>query len=335
MNLFESYRALRDNAKAAMLGAIEIYNKPQFEYRSECFVILLINAWELLLKSVISKNRKRIYYPKLRDKPYITYDIGAALEKCKPFFPASIPYKAVCENIGRLVDYRNNAIHFYNDSGFEIVIYGLAQTSIVNFRDLMLETFEKDIADEVNLSLLPLSFGAPPDPIQFIKEGLRSARNPFVGEYLKLISDTTQELESENIDTGRFLTVFKVNLQSAKKLTSADVTAGVEATSPGGVLLVSKKVDPNISHPLLRMDIISRIGDKLRGIKFTTYTFEAIVWKYDIKNEPRFSWRSERGSTTTHYSNDLIPRLKQLSKTEITQALTDYRNHLRSRQSRS
>jgi hypothetical protein len=30
MNLRGSYRALRDNSKAAMFAAIEIYNKPQF-----------------------------------------------------------------------------------------------------------------------------------------------------------------------------------------------------------------------------------------------------------------------------------------------------------------
>jgi len=42
------YRKLRANSKAALIGAIEIYNKPRFEYRDEVFVILLLNAWELL-----------------------------------------------------------------------------------------------------------------------------------------------------------------------------------------------------------------------------------------------------------------------------------------------
>lgn len=30
-----------------MPAAIEIYNKPQIAYRDECFVILILNAWEL------------------------------------------------------------------------------------------------------------------------------------------------------------------------------------------------------------------------------------------------------------------------------------------------
>jgi hypothetical protein len=35
-----------------MVAAIEIYNKPRFEYRDEVFAILLLNAWELLLKAL-------------------------------------------------------------------------------------------------------------------------------------------------------------------------------------------------------------------------------------------------------------------------------------------
>ncbi len=35
------------------MAAIEIYNKPDFYYREETFSILIINAWELILKARI------------------------------------------------------------------------------------------------------------------------------------------------------------------------------------------------------------------------------------------------------------------------------------------
>ena len=44
MNYRSSYRKLLANGKAALLAAIEIYNKPRIDYRDECFVILLLNA---------------------------------------------------------------------------------------------------------------------------------------------------------------------------------------------------------------------------------------------------------------------------------------------------
>jgi hypothetical protein len=46
VNYRGSYRKLLGTGKAALLAAIEIYNKPRIEYRDECFVILLLNAWD-------------------------------------------------------------------------------------------------------------------------------------------------------------------------------------------------------------------------------------------------------------------------------------------------
>jgi hypothetical protein len=54
-------KQLLDQAMAAMLTPIEIYNKPQFSYRAQSFVILALNAWELLLKAKwLSDNRNRL-----------------------------------------------------------------------------------------------------------------------------------------------------------------------------------------------------------------------------------------------------------------------------------
>jgi hypothetical protein len=44
---------LVDTSRAAMLSAIEIYNKPDFKYREQVFTVLLVNAYELLLKARI------------------------------------------------------------------------------------------------------------------------------------------------------------------------------------------------------------------------------------------------------------------------------------------
>ncbi|MDQ5951050.1 MAG: hypothetical protein QG639_327 [Patescibacteria group bacterium] len=52
------YKQLIDKSLAAALSAIEIYNKPDFKYRDEIFVILIINSWELILKSKILKDNR-------------------------------------------------------------------------------------------------------------------------------------------------------------------------------------------------------------------------------------------------------------------------------------
>lgn len=322
MNPYGSYRSLLGNSISSMLAAIEIYNKPRFDYRSECFVILLLNAWELAFKAVLSKNKIKIFEPKERGKPYLTLRFFKAMDESKNFFPKKIPFQAVSENIARLADYRNNAVHFYNEPGFETVIYGLAQTSIVNYRDVIAHFFDRDIASEVNLSLLPLSFAAPPDPIAFL--GLSTTQKPAIAEFLSVISQTTKDLEDKNIDTGRFLTVFEVNLQSTKKINSADIVVGVNGDKNEPILLVSKKVDPNKSHPFRRQVILEKIGPKLRGGKFTSYVFDAIVWYYKIKEQDGFCWRSEN-TNTFQYSPNLIQYIKGLTADQISESLKAYK----------
>jgi hypothetical protein len=324
MNPFGSYRALRDNAVSALMAAIEIYNKPRMAYRSECFVILLGNAWELILKAILSKNRKRIYYPKERGQPLRSLTVFDALKDCKIYFPASIPYQPVAENLDRLIDYRNNAIHFYNQEGFGVLIYGLAQTSIINFRDLVRSVFDVDIADEINLSLLPLSFSTSPDPIQFLKKK-RSDQSAIVAEYLSIITEKTMELEEANLDTGRFLTVFSISLQSTKKVASADISARIGDASSDDAIVVSRIIDPNKSHPHLRDEVVEKIGPSLNGVKFTTHTFEAIAWSERLKESPRYYWKPDKGGTS-HYSPEVIIFIKGLTKERIEAILTAYKN---------
>lgn len=334
MNLFGSYRALLDNAISAILGAIEIYNKPRFDYRTECFVILLLNAWELLFKAILSKNRIRIFCPKERKKPYITLPLWDAMKGAKSYFPASISHRAVAENVGCLANYRNNAVHFYNEKGVEIVIYGLAQTSVVNFRDVVQAIFGRDIASKVNISLLPLSFSTPPDPIAFLGTSSTSKQRPPVAEFLRIISDTTKELEKAHVDTGRFLTVFEVNLQSTKKIQSADIVAGIQADNSGGILLVLKKDDPNISRPHLRKKVVAAIGGTLRGMKFTTHTFDAIVWHTKAKINDSLCYHNE-ATNTFQYSPQLITNIKAMTREQIEEALDAYKKHKRDTKKKS
>jgi len=194
MNYRGSYRKLLANSKAAMLAAIEIYNKPQMPYRDECFTVILFNAWELLVKAILSKNKEKIFRKKVRGQPYKTLLFSDALSKASKYFPNSVPYQPVRENIKILARYRNGTVHYYNEPGLGIIIYGLAQTCIVNYRDLVLDIFGQDISEEITLTLLPLGLGSPPDPIAFLREkSAVPAKNKFLSEF---ITDVTRRTES-------------------------------------------------------------------------------------------------------------------------------------------
>ena len=330
MNYRGSYRHLIKNSEAALLAAIEIYNKPRIEYRDESFVILLINAWELILKAMVSKNGGSIFYRKRRNEPYRTLSWTDAFSNAERYFPSPIAALPVLRNLELLSAYRDNAVHFYNQKGFGAVIYALAQTSIVNYRDLLSESFHLDLAENINWALLPLGISPPVDPVEYIAGRTASAKQPTpaVRQFLLTLASAADEVKRTGGDTGRLLTVFSIKLESTKKIQKADVLVGVEKQAAvGGPLAIVRTLDPNISHPLRQKEVVARTPD-LHGIKFSPHVFQAILWRYKLKEDPVYCWRATEG-ILTKYSNDIVPRIRQLNKGDVEAALADYRAHCR------
>ncbi len=326
MNYQGSYRHLLKNSKAALLAAVEIYNKPRIEYRDECFVILLINAWELVLKALLSKYGRSIFYRKKRYEPYRTFSWTDALTQAERLFPAVIEPLPVRRNLELLSAYRDNAVHFYNQEGFGAVIYALAQTNIVNYKDLLNAVFHVDLAADINWALLPLGISPPVDPVEYIAGKSASAKKPTpaVRQFLLALASAADEVKKAGADTGRLLTIFNVKLESTKKIQRADVLVGVgKPTEIEGPLAIVRTLDPNISHPLRQKDVVAKISD-LHGIKFSPFVFQAVVWKCDLKNDPVYCWKAAEG-VLTKYSNDIIPKIRQLGKGEVETALLEYR----------
>ncbi|MCY4560021.1 MAG: DUF3644 domain-containing protein [Chloroflexi bacterium] len=103
-------------AESALLAAIEIYNKPLIEYREQTLALLLVSAWEVLLKArVLQLNNNKlpsIYqrqkgsrrYRRTRSGDPWTIDLWQALAKTSAPDP-------VRENLDGLTRIRNQAAH--------------------------------------------------------------------------------------------------------------------------------------------------------------------------------------------------------------------------------
>lgn len=333
MNYQGSYRKLLGNAKAAMMAAVEIYNKPMFIYRDECVVILLLNAWELLLKAMLSKKGQSVFYRKERNEPYRTLSWRDAFYRAEKYFPASVGALPVRRNLELLGTYRDNAVHFYNAKDFGVLLHALAQTCIKNFRDLLDAVFDVRLENEISWQLLPLGLRPPIDVISYITEKSTTKASSAVRQFLAELAHAADELKTANEDTGRLLTVFNVKLESVKKIGDADVIIGVQKADDGaGPLAIIRTQDPNITHPLRQADIVNRIG-ALHGNTFTSHTFQAIAWKHHLRENSQYCWRATEG-VLTRYSNDTIAFIKNLTLADVQAALTDYRTFLRSRSRR-
>lgn len=326
VNLLGAYTRLLGNSKSAMLAAVEIYNKPQFKYRDECFVVLLINAWELILKALLSKNKERIYYPKKRNEDYRTFSLSDSLRKAERFFPSKPEFTGVKKNLELLLQYRDNSIHFYNTVGFGSLIYFLVQASIKNYSDLLKHSFNVDLADEINIVLLPLGMGKMPiDPIQFIQD-VNSNRDKYseqVSSFIRSVNAAVTELEAQDIDIARLMVTLSVRFESVKKSTGSDIAVGLDNSKNDTMAI--KKFDPN--NMLRQKDIIEKLPDKIDGVPVNSRTIQAFVWKNEIKNKEHLCWQ-DKSSGLTKYSRELTAMIKNSSGTELQQTRQDYSNHL-------
>ena len=170
------YRSLLDKSVGSMLSAIEIYNKPNFEYREEIFSILAVNSWELLFKAFILRQNhfslNSIYekdYPKCKSG---TKSKRAFVKKNRCGNPMSISILVAIDillkqniispnlkaNVESLVEFRDNAIHLVNVKPISKQIQELGFACIKNYMQVVKEwNLEIDLT-KYNFYLMPLAY---------------------------------------------------------------------------------------------------------------------------------------------------------------------------------
>lgn len=169
---------MREKSVAAMLSAIEIYNKPDFKYREETFSVLCINAWELLLKAKVlnlaSNNPKALYvmeYKTLKSgkkskrkhckENRSGNPMSVSLFECLRIVREDYGVRvepAVNDNLLALIEIRDNSIHFVNDDLYlSLKVQELGTAALQNYLNLVSEWFGNVLAG-YNFYLMPISF---------------------------------------------------------------------------------------------------------------------------------------------------------------------------------
>jgi hypothetical protein len=195
-------------AEAALIAAIEIYNKPDFRYREETFAILALTAWELLLKGrLLAANAndpkclyvyetragkkgaptKKRYRKRNRSGNFQTLSLGAtivALEKKGVILPPGVR-----RNLDAIMEVRDNAVHFIAAGpllGKQVFEFGTAAVS--NFLRLARDWFGHDMS-QYHLYLMPIGFVAPPVDAESVVVGSDEAN---LVRYLSSLAATTE-----------------------------------------------------------------------------------------------------------------------------------------------
>lgn len=281
-------KLLLNSSIAALFAGIEIHNKPNIPYRYPTTIILIINAWELVLKAYVYKyiSKKNIYENK---KDGHTISFTKALALTRDHINAKndyLPFKSSTENLFLLNEYRCLNVHFYEPE-LDPVIFMLLSKAIMNYDEFVKRYFNKDITRDDNLVILPVGFKLPFDPIEYLKQNYKKCHNEFVNSVLNSIRKLLAEGIGESIVVG-----FDVYTASYKNIQNADIIASIDQRN--GSIRITKGVrltnNPNAPAyhgfeldvlPLTYNELIQRIREKRSDIKISK-TFHNIM--RNIKN---------------------------------------------------
>ena len=233
---------LKKNAYSAFISAIEIHNKPIIKYRYETVTILLLNAWELLLKAFIRKYTNKSIFKGENH----TISIDESINIVKKYLTdkkLDKKYIAYFENIESLEEYRNSNIHFYNEKGIDGVMFSLIAKNTLDFNQFSIDFFKDDPIGKSNLSILPIGFKLPFNPQQYL-----SMKNPAyesnkeIKKFIDNILIKIRKLNDDNIEESLVIG-FDVYLSSVKKINNSDLIVAIDQENASLNIKVSKKVE--------------------------------------------------------------------------------------------
>ena len=287
------YKQLVDKSVAAALAAIEVYNKPDFRYREESFVILLVNAWELLLKAKIlkeSKNRLSTLYIKYgknnrkikrsRTGNPLTIELFGAMQKL-----ALDP--VVTENLSSLVDIRDTAVHFHNDDGVRYVVFTLGVAALRNYQHLAKEWFKKNLAS-YHFYILPIGFSHTFQTFRLIDV---ESTPPAVATLLKGVAAVQEKTRMHG--PYFFACEIMTEPKSARKFAdAADMTVKVDPKAKDAAVVIMQLKRKLDQYPLSYTELVERVKKSLPGAKASA--IQDFIQAHKLKDNEAYSSYSFR-----------------------------------------
>jgi hypothetical protein len=216
-------KLLLDSSQAALFAGIEIHNKPHISYRYPTSTLLIINAWELVLKAYIYKyiSKKLIYesdnkhtksFPKVLT---IVRDYINGKEKNQKF-------QAVYDNLKLLYDYRNSNVHYVEEK-LAPIVFMLISKAVINYDVFINKYFDGDITKDDNLIILPIGFKLPFDSIDYLKQDYGKVHNDFVNQVIQSVRELNDIGIGESILIG-----FEVYTDRIRDIKNADIIAAID-----------------------------------------------------------------------------------------------------------
>jgi hypothetical protein len=329
----EGSARLLENSIAAALSAIEIYNKPDFKYREQVFSILIINAWELLLKAKLvadSGGRLESLYilkedgqPKVsRTGQPLTIEILVAVKKLD-LDPA------IAGNLEALIGVRAVSVHFYASESLSYLVYTLGAAALQNYQTFVRQNFGRSLL-EYNFYILPLAFAYNFKTLAMIECDKEPSA---VAALLKSVTAAQEAIESSDF---HLVCEIATELRSAKKFVAGTADISVVVAPTGSDKIVYRTQPLTDKYPLSYYEVMEKVRSALPGVKQSQIdgaikslnmkgnaAYSAYNFRTKLQQEKAKKSGSVPKGMTSIYNEDAIRMLIQiLRKDEPAKGLT-------------
>jgi hypothetical protein len=264
----------------AILSAIQSINDPTAVYRLETFLFLFLNAWELLLKSKIVKDKGLLA---IREREHKTITITKAIEDV--FISKKDPIRSNLEMINEL---RNDAAHYVIPivPADALVVF---QAGIRNYEKKLQEWFEKSLSDKLPYGMMFLISNIDATIFDMDKALLDRRLNKETAQILKNWGNSFREkldaIEANNV--VNFAIPLKFGLSITKNIEKAEILASIDKSNYDNAMFVVKQQDITDLYPLSYEELWEKI--KSQRPRCTKKQFQYHIKEKQLKGNPKYS----------------------------------------------
>lgn len=281
----EVVNRLLEKSKEAFLMAIEIYNKPTIQYRLEGFSFFICNAWELLLKAYIIKNKgeETIYY---KEKQNRTISLNECVRMV--FSNEKDPIR---QNLEIIMELRNTSTHFII-SEMENLYLPFLQANVLNYSQKFYDFFSVDITEHIKSSFMTLVMNSN----EISDEEILSRYGDCLYERFSKIKQETNSILNETANDKLAINI-NLNIKIVKDPKDAKLNFRIAKDGEEPVVVLKETKDINLTYPFTQKRVREIVNKNLekKGLqyKLTQSELGLICHKYSLKCDENYYYYHE------------------------------------------
>ena len=255
--------------------ALEVYNRPSMKNRVESFAIMIVNAWELLLKAEILKAEgyDKIFYD--GDKSISISD--AVKRRLQEQDPVRI-------NLESIIDLRDHAIHLLIPE-LQPQLSRLFQATVLNYQTRYRNEMGNAPLAGQSVGMLSLVVDGPLPEVALIQKLYGKHAAQSVAKFIQCFDET-----SKKIDSTEFSIPVDYKLALVKREDESDLSLSVGDAGEGAIIITKTK-DPDATHPYHTKETIKEINKRQTIISIKSGAFQAVLNKHKINNQTKSEMR--------------------------------------------